>query len=370
MKLMRFVILALLSAGLTGVAQTAGRSMPESTPVTPGPVSMNRPQPNGPRPFNPAGLVGMVSLANRNYVVMFDGPAGVVPDRIRLLAVTGGGVEIPLTNPVAGSYVSEQPFWVPGTEWGCKSVSLSLVKAQATLSFGPMLKTQRARCSFGSKSVELMLLDANESGTLGESTVVSVGEDGFAARSKRTPGDVAFIGGEAYPLGIPFVALGAVWKLSSGADGKVVAERQPVAPGALVWRGSPPQDVKLTLAGKDLLLTAQKPQADGSWLLPAGDYRVEQCQYAFNGMQVNIDASAKPDAMKLTVVAGKPQAIGPLPEIVGKVTSAVQDGAVRFDLSLSSAAGARIKLAGGPKPQLRVLAANGQEVYRGNFEYG
>ncbi len=367
MKIIPSLVLGWLTA-VSALAQ-AGRS--ESLPATPGPVNMVRPQPNGPRPFNPAGLVGMVTLANRNYVVIFDGPLGVAPDRLRLLAVNGGGIEIPLANPVAGSYASEQAFWVPGTEWGCKSVSLVQAKTQTTLTFGAMLKTQRARCNFGSKAVELALLDANESGTLGEASVVPTGDDGFAVRSGRKQGDVAFIGSESYPLGLPFVALGAVWKLSVGDGGKVVAERQTVAPGMLAWRGSPPQDVKLSLAGKDLLLTGQKPQADGSWLLPAGDYRIEQCQYTLNGLQVNIDAAGKPDAMKLTVAAGKVMAIGPLPEIVGKVSSSVQDRTVRFDLTLSSVAGARIKLSGGgPKPQLRVLASNGQEVYRGNFEYG
>lgn len=372
MNIRRFAILALLAAGLTSAAQTAGRSASESTPVAPGPVTLARPLPGGPRPFNPAGLVGMVSLASRNYVVMFDGPPGAVPDRLRLLPMAGGGpvIEIPLASPGVGIYMADRPFLIPGTEWGCKSASLSPTKTGATVSFGAMLKAKRAQCNFGSKPVEFILLDANESGIFGEASTLQVGDDGIAVRGKQKQGDIAIIGGEMYPLGQSFVGMGAVWKLSAGDDGKMVAERQTVAAGAMVWRGSLPQDVRLTLAGKDVQLTNQKPLADGSWLVPVGDYRIDQCQYTFNGMQVIMDATAKPEGLKVTVAAGKPLVIGPLPEIVGKVTPSVVEGSVRFDLSLSAPNGAMVKLNGGPKPQLRVLAGNGQEVYRGSFEYG
>jgi hypothetical protein len=371
MNLARLLILALLAAVLAE-AQPAGQAA-ATPPPTPEPLALNLPRPGDPRPFNVAGLIGVTRLANRSYVIMLDGPIGCALDRLRFLPMAGGmrdAFEIPLANPAVGVYAGEQPFWIPGTDWGCKSVSLSLVKSQAKLTFGAMLKTRRAQCKFGTKPVDMVLLDANESRSLGEPSQVPTGDDGFAIRSRQKKGDVAIINGQAYPLGQPFVGLGSVWKLSVGDDGKVVAERQSVAVGVIAWRGSAPQEVKLTLAGKETLLTSQKPQGDGTWQVPAGEYRIEQCQYGLNGMQVSVDATAKPDAIKVTVAAGKPLVLGPLAEIVAKANPSVQNGAVRFDLSLSSPTGASVKLSGNAKPQLRVLNAAGLEVYRGSFEYG
>jgi hypothetical protein len=338
-------------------------------------IKLAAPQAGDPKLTHAKGLVGKGKLAGREYTVVVDGSkADGDLDVFKVMAADGKGTaEAKLQAIGPQAYMASAMVFLPGSDMACQGIFCQLKAGDSNVTFFQLMKALKASVDFAGKAEEVIVLDMNQNGKLGDPFVFPRDKDGFLSLGgeKMVMGDLASIGETQLPLGMPFLRNDAQWTMAI-ADGKITVQRQDSKMGTIAWKGDGTEGT-LMLVGKTMLITDVQLK-DGCWTLPVGDYRIVSLTYKQGKGHVMVTGDG---GKVLTVAADKPSEIGAVTSAVAKVAAAPLTPQRDLALSLKTLTpeGYNVMFtAEGPEapkpPAIRILDAAGKEVHKGNFEYG
>lgn len=385
MKIHGLAILALLMVFLACVRQNPQR-MPESQNETlqewssSSPwLKLASPKAGDPQTIHSKALVGRAKLVDQEYIIVIDGSKtdGDL-DVVRLISVKKPArrAEIKLKTASPNLYTHENILsfiYLPEIGLGCSQVLCRAENGQGMICFETLGKAIAAKCDFAGRTEEVMVLDSNANGRLGDAWVLAKGKDGFGEAVVAGDG-ICFNEALSWSrFGMPFLRNGVLWNLSI-VHGKIVLRRQECPMGEILWKGGDAK-TELWLESQTIAITEGTILQNGRWTLPVGEYRLAGLKYRQGNGDVLLMQCAPGAVRTMMVCAGKPLELKPITSVVAKLEYKTKDNSIRFFMRMLTPEGENVVFTEDgakthPPITVRMLDVDGREVYKDHFDFG